>query len=240
MRRLVFFLLLAGLAAFCPLTLMAESTADNVRQGALLYDNWPKLTGASLEGNHPAYPETGKKSGASTWRCKECHGWDYIGRDGRYSKGSHFTGIAGIYDARSKSADEVKAAIAAIGTLHDFSDYLSEEQIEALVLFVNHGQMDIRNAITGEGAGKGSAERGAPLYAAHCGACHGDDGNAIDFKDNKDGLQGVGYLAKDNPQETLHKIRWGHPGSDMPSLLADHGLGDAEAIDLLTYCQSLE
>lgn len=30
---------------------------------------------------------------------------------------------------------------------------------------------------------------------------------------------GVGWLSNDNPQETLHKIRWGHPGTGMPSMV---------------------
>jgi thiosulfate dehydrogenase len=29
------------------------------------------------QGTHPSYPKAGKKTGAGTWRCKECHGWDY-------------------------------------------------------------------------------------------------------------------------------------------------------------------
>ena len=27
-------------------------------------------------------------SGSDTWRCKECHGWDYMGVDGAYAGGS--------------------------------------------------------------------------------------------------------------------------------------------------------
>jgi len=28
------------------------------------------------------------RSGKDTWRCKECHGWDYMGVDGAYGSGS--------------------------------------------------------------------------------------------------------------------------------------------------------
>ncbi len=52
-------------------------------RGGQLYDNWMAVTEADKPiGTHPAYPKAGKKKGASTWRCKECHGWDYMGKDG--------------------------------------------------------------------------------------------------------------------------------------------------------------
>ena len=44
-------------------------------------------------GDHPMWArrpdaEANSRSGADTWRCKECHGWDYKGKDGAYAKGS--------------------------------------------------------------------------------------------------------------------------------------------------------
>ena len=42
----------------------------------------------------------------------------------------------------------------------------------------------------------------------------------------------------DNPQESLHKIRFGHPGSAMPSMLKE-GLTDTEQGDILAHGQSL-
>ncbi|GAB4564612.1 MAG: hypothetical protein Tsb0017_24680 [Geothermobacteraceae bacterium] len=47
-------------------------------------------------------------------------------------------------------------------------------------------------------------------------------------------------LARKNPQETLHKIRFGHPGSDMPSMVVDAGLGEKQISDLLAYTQTLK
>ena len=80
---------------------------------------------------------------------------------------------------------------------------------------------------------------GKVLFKNNCASCHGNDGNEIDFKYKKDGFQGVGWLANDNPQESIHKIRWGHPGSDMPSLIIDAKLTDQDAVDILTYSQAL-
>jgi thiosulfate dehydrogenase len=64
--------------------------------------------------------------------------------------------------------------------------------------------------------------------------CHGADGKTIDFGDG----EGVGDLARDNPWETLHKIRFGHPGSSMPSAV-DNGLSVDDQVDILTYSQTL-
>lgn len=213
-------------------------SADRVH-GALLYDKWYAVKGTGVSGNHPLYPPEGKKSGETTWRCKECHGWDYIGRDGRYQKGSHFTGIPGIYDAASGTPDELYRILTDAARDHDFSQYLNEVDIWALVKFIRTGLIDISLVLNSDGSVNGDPAQGRFMYKDICSSCHGEDGGNIDFKDDK-GLQGVGWLAKDNPQETLHKIRWGHPGSDMPSAVEDKGLSDSETVDLLSYCQALE
>src|SRR3989338_3803714 len=70
--------------------------------GGKLYDNWMKTAGvATPEGNSPLWAgqTTNTRTGKDTWRCKECHGWDYKGKDGAYSKGSHLTGFPGVYGA---------------------------------------------------------------------------------------------------------------------------------------------
>ena len=59
------------------------------------------------------------------------------------------------------------------------------------------------------------------------------DGKDIDL----DG-KGVGNVARDNPWETLHKTRFGHPGSSMPSAI-ENGLSTDDQVDILTYCQTL-
>ena len=54
------------------------------------------IEGDEPKGTHPAYPKAGKQKDSTTWRCKECHGWDYKGLDGAYAKGSHFSGTKGV------------------------------------------------------------------------------------------------------------------------------------------------
>ncbi len=212
----------------------------DIKLGGLLYDNWYKIKKVKVSGNHPAYPAIGKKKGTSTWRCKECHGWDYIGKDGRYKKGSHYTGIKGVYDARKKGPEELYGALTNAKMKHDFSNYLSDSDTWALVRLIREGLIDIGTVLNPDGSAKGNFTKGKPLFQSACAECHGANGNKVDFNEKKKGIQGVGWLAKDNPQETLHKIRWGHPGSDMPSAIVDEKLSDADTIDILSYSQTLE
>ncbi len=211
----------------------------DLKNGALLYDNWPKMEKADIKDTHPLYPPTSKKSGKSTWRCKECHGWDYIGNKGRYSKGSHFTGITGVFHVQEKPPEVLYSYMTLKKTEHDFSEYLSKSQILDLVKFLREGQVAIEPVIDSQGKGKGNSTHGRVLYEAHCSDCHGLDGNEIDFKSNKEGVQGIGWLTNDNPQESIHKIRWGHPESDMPSMTVDKNLSEQDSINILTYSQLL-
>ncbi len=212
--------------------------ADNtsLKRGGQLYDNWAKLTGVKTQGNHALYPATAKKSGDSTHRCKECHGWDYIGDKGRYAKGSHYTGIPGVWPAHTQSAEVLTGALTSAIAGHDFSAQLNAADIAALVRFLREGLIDYGAAV---GSGGGDAAKGKPLYEGQCSSCHGADGNEMDFKPKKEGDQGVGWLARDNPQESLHKIRWGHPGRDMPSTVVDGGLTAQQTVDLLKYTTTL-
>ena len=219
-------------------THIAGESAE-IQRGALLYDNWMKLKSTRPKATHPLYPSTAKKKGPGTWRCKECHGWDYIGARGRYREGSHYTGIKGVYDSRSRSRQELTDLLRNTDKGHDFSAYLSAADLRGLVAFIQNGLYDIGRVLDDQGHVKGSTTAGKVLYARQCAACHGSNGDTMDFKAKKAGVQGVGWLANDNPQESIHKIRWGHPGSEMPSMIADAGLNEQETVDILAYSRTL-
>lgn len=209
------------------------ATADPVR-GGLLYDKWWAVNGQpEPSGNHALYPATGSQTGSTTWRCKECHGWDYKGKDGAYATGSsHFTGINGIFDARNKTVGEIYNAIARKNMP------LSDQDILDLTKFIKESLIDMDKYIIFSGAqsktATGNVSNGNTLYTgglAGCSGCHGADGLAL-------GGETVGELASDVPWELLHKIRFGHPGSAMPSMI-ENGLTLEEMVDILTYGQTL-
>lgn len=238
----LFPLLLAGLLAGSTGALGADAGSAQkaeLKLGGLLYDNWPKIKGFSSPTSHPLYPADSKKEGTSTWRCKECHGWDYVGREGRYRSGSHYTGIAGVWQARGKSTDELLGSLTDTAASHDFGGQLNAAELRALVRFLREGLLDPTQTFGSDGTPLGSAARGEPLYRVQCSRCHGNDGKGLDFEGKKEGAQGVGWLARKNPQETLHKIRWGHPGSKMPSAATEGGLSAGDSVDLLSYAATL-
>ncbi len=212
--------------------------SKDLKAAGLLYDDWPKLKGVRPGGTHPLYPAGGKMKGPDSWRCSECHGWDYLGKDGRYSGGPHYTGIKGVYGARRETSLALYRALTSSERGHDFSPYLTSYELWALAGFIRDGLIDINLALAPDARPRGDAESGRALYDRACATCHGKDGRKIDMKDDR-GVQGVGYHAKRNPQKTLHKIRWGHPGTDMPSALVDGRLSDQDTIDILAYCMKL-
>src|SRR4030066_2383 len=71
----------------------------SLNQGGKLYDTWWEVLGLEApEGDQPLWASqtTNTRSGVDTWRCKECHGWDYSGAESAYGSGSHLTGFPGV------------------------------------------------------------------------------------------------------------------------------------------------
>lgn len=216
-------------------------TSSPVTEGGVLYDKWWKAMGADAPEEDQALwatQDTNERSGDSTWRCKECHGWDYKGADGAYGSGSHFTGFPGVFDAASMSADELAGWLdGSANSDHDFSAFLGEDQIGMLVAFLQEGMVDMSKFINDDKTVDGDPEHGKTLYNAGCSRCHGEDGKTINFKDEAAPVY-VGTLANDNPWETLHKASFGQPGEHMPaSVNFDWSVQDLA--DLLSYAQSL-
>lgn len=194
--------------------------ADPIR-GGLLYDKWWKVNFATEPtGDHPLYPAVGQKSGSSTFRCKECHGWDYKGVDGIYGLGSHFTGIGGIFGtARSPQQlfDLLKSSDTASDG-HDMAAYgMTDRDLWDVVKLSLEGIVDTDDYVDVGGAFIGDLAEGEFVYGEpHCTTCHGYDGLTINFGTTVDPVW-MGTVAIDNPWEFLHKTRFGHPGSAMPS-----------------------
>ena len=206
-----------------------------IDRGGVLYDSWYGALGKEApKETHPAYPKTGKQKGAATWRCKECHGWDYKGASGVYSKGGHYTGIQGIRNMTYASESVIVAILK--NKTHGFDQLIPGKDMEALAHFVAHGQIDMDVYIDrATKKAKGNPARGERIFQTTCARCHGSDGKLINFK-TPPKIEYIGTVANKNPWETLHKIRMGQPGVPMISMLAfdvrDH-------IDILAYAQTL-
>src|SRR3990170_3848750 len=221
-------------------TLPPEPAGDPVR-GGLLYDQWwDAIGGEAPEGDQALWSTqtTNTRSGAETWRCKECHGWDYQGADGAYGSGSHFTGFPGVFGVRDLPTAELVAILkGSTNPDHDFSDVMDDQDLTDLALFITQALTDDADFVNADGSSKGEAAAGQDRYEEVCTYCHGPDGNAINF-DSLEEPEFLGHVAGDNPWEFIHKVRFGQPGWPMPSSIAN-AWTDQEVANVLAYGQTL-
>ncbi|MBC8339088.1 MAG: hypothetical protein ISR51_01525 [Rhodospirillales bacterium] len=212
-------------------TLPQEDTLSSIVQGGRLYDNWYLATRKMKPRKpHPEYPATGKMAGDGiTWRCKECHGWDYRGRDGAYAKGPHYTGIKGI--RRAAGLDPERIIDILDDRQHGYDTILGDQELRDLANFVSKGQVDMDRYIDRKtNLVKGNADRNIAFYTTICATCHGLDGREIST------MPPLGRTAVNNPWNALHVMLNGHPAEEMPALRA---LEMDVLVDILAYIQTL-
>jgi thiosulfate dehydrogenase len=225
-------------------TVETQQPGSNVDyiSGGLLYDDWMKqLEVEPPEEDQPLWKTqtTNARSGKDTWRCKECHGWDYKGLEGAYGSGSHLTGFKGVLDSVSMTEDELLAWMdGSENSEHDFSAYFQEAELTLIVNFLKYGLFDTAAYINADKTiSGGDSSNGKVLYNGLCAACHGEDGRMLNFGD-EDEPEFVGTIAFDNPWEFWHKVSFGHPDSQMVSVLKI-GWSIQDIADVLTYSQTL-
>lgn len=229
-RMIVF---IGSVAVWCMVMVLpglATETESAIARGGRLYDKYfteNKTTKPSED--HAAYPHKGGKYGKDvSWRCKECHGWDYRGRDGAYAKGGHATGIVGVRGAAGKAPETIAALLR--DKTHGYSEaQLSAKDVSDLALFISKGQIDTTRYIDASGKLQANAGKGEVYFNTLCAGCHGVDGKKVA------NAPSLGSVA-DNPYEMLHKILNGQPAEAMPALRAlDHQI----AADIALHLQSL-
>lgn len=207
-----------------------------ISRGGQLYDEWwAVLEQEEPKETHPAYPAAGKQKGATTWRCKECHGWDYKGVDGAYAKGSHFTGIKGVRGVEGVEPARIIEIV--MNKTHHYTEaMIPRSAMEKLALFLSLGQVDMDRYIDrATKKARGDTLRGAQFFQTICANCHGFDGKLMNFGDEKE-PEFVGTVATENPWEALNKIRHGQPGFPMVAL----GVLEVQTqVDILSYAQTL-
>jgi len=219
-------------------TLPAKDLLGSIAKGGRLYDNWQRETDSLPPVmRHPAYPKDAALAASpeTNWRCKECHGWDYKGRDGVYATGVHRTGINGIRALAGADPQVVIDLLMDANHLYHGTSWvkasLELQDLMDLANFVTLGQIDMDIFIDRQSrAAKGRTDRHKAAFDLLCVTCHGPTGKAL--ATGRD----IGDVARDNPWETLHKIRNGHPGEAMPALLV---LDAKMFVDLLAEAQSL-
>ena len=210
---------------------VAEEESSMAR-GGQLYDKWFAVIDAEKPANtHPAWPASNtKKSGNATHRCKSCHGWDLMGKDGAYASGSYKTGIKGL--RQFQGTDNSKVIAVMKDSTHGYSGKMSDQDFADLARFVTRGQIDMDKMIDRNTklVKNGNADKGAAYYNTVCAGCHDKSG-----KEPKD-MPPLGELSHKNPWEVVHKIQNGQPDEEMPAMRA---FDLQVTMDILAHLQTL-
>jgi hypothetical protein len=222
----------------------ATPSQEDIIRGAQLYDKWYAVLGVDPPaGNMPIWSRqtTNTRSGADTWRCNECHGWDYKGAQGEYQSSSHFTGFPDLLSLVGGLTveDIVNHLKGNLDPAHNFSAYLDDTALTQLADFLKYGIIDDSNYIDPISLRVINPDftHGQDLYSSTCLDCHGADGKKIVFR-----IEGIeeylGSIANRDPYRFLHRTRFGVAGTDMP---IGTGLGwqPEDGRDVLAYAQTL-
>lgn len=235
--------------------------ADAVR-GGLLYDKWWEVTGAPeptgthalylTDPNDPGSEPRGIQTGATTFRCKECHGWDYKGRDGAYGGGSHFTDIVGVWGTTLSSKrlfGLLRADPALVPGGHGFAGLgMSDRDLWDVVKMTLEGTIETDDYIDSNGDFIGDEINellGSIDYFGICSACHDDQSSGVQGTwlnfGTTENPEYIGTVANNKAWEFMHKVRFGHPGSSMSSTeLLSWDTGQARNIGMYSSTLPIE
>lgn len=213
----------------------ADEIQSSIARGGKLYDSWFKVTGADKPTKtHPAWPASNtQKKGDVTQRCKSCHGWDGLGKDGAYASGSYKTGIKGVNGMWG--ADPAKIVAVMKDQTHGFAGKMEDNDFRDIARFVSQGMVDMDRYIdrATKAPKAGNKETGAGYYNTLCAGCHREDG-----KWPKDLEEPLGAAMAGNPWEVMHKIMNGQPGEPMVALRALPGR-EQIVIDIMAHLTTL-
>lgn len=210
--------LVASAAAKEPAGPLSEKAS--IARGGRLYEYWAHEAGERDEiVPNPAFKTKDVRvDPKDTWRCVECHGWDYKGNNG----------YDGIRDSQGRNPAEIVALLKKAP--HSFEGLINEGYLLDLANFVSRGQVDMASLTAQARNLKGDTKAFEDIFATTCANCHGLDGG------RQRGVPQLGDTARHHPSKVLHVILNGHAGGNMPALRA---FGPSMAIGMLAYVQTL-
>lgn len=245
--QITFFSLLAACAVLAAgrfLSVGDLQVQGDAIAGGRIYDNWMlALDAPPPEGDQPlwARQRSNQRSGVVTWRCVECHGWDYQGADGAYGAYSnHYTGFTGLDGMIGSSQEEVLDWLDGTNnTDHNFLIYTNPTALNDLAAFLRTQQINtdlLIDPATGESLG--DRRDGALIYQESCAACHGTNGASINFGSTLSPLY-LGDIAAADPWRAVHGIRFGSPGNERMPSSEEENWSLSMVADVLAHMQTM-
>jgi cytochrome c553 len=198
--------------------------------GGKLYDDlWIVLDRQRPERRNPAAPADARFSDASTWRCVTCHGWSYSGAE---VGGAIFPGLRDL-----AGADATLIADRISSPDHPFpGNEIPELGLQVLSIFIREGLYDRAVFVDPNGLAIGDPELGRDIFEGACINCHQLDGRRY-LQGEPGDRSSLGWVARNRPEQALHKILNGVPAAEMLSL---RFLSNDAIADLLAYLQTLD
>lgn len=209
-----------------------QELVASVAAGGRMYDNWMReLALKKPKTVHPLYPADGKYVDTpwQTWRCVSCHGWDYLGDKGAFTKGENYTGIKGVSGMIGSTAEQVADVLKE--AKHGFGEIFDERELKDISNFVVKGLVPM-DRVVDRSTGRAITEpvSASAYFSTICVNCHGSDGRMMAT------IPPLGDAARADPWQALHKMLNGHPGDDMPALRA---FDVRTTLSTLAFVQSL-
>lgn len=175
--------------------------------------------------------------------CAACHG----------SEGNGGVGVPLALPAFQKTVDDdfltKTIRFGRPGRVMPAFDYLQDEQIKAIVAYVR-GFVPNKPPVYSQETVKGNHQHGKKLFAKHCAACHGSQGEGghgtgVTFSRPRDlpiiasALNNSGFLASASDQLIKATLMTGRDGTPMQSSLKQ-GLSEQDINDVVAYVRSFE
>jgi cytochrome c553 len=227
----------------------AGALQGDMYKGGLVWDNWTK-TDAGGSGLPSGYDSTK----TDFIRCKSCHGWDAMGKEGGYvrrtSSATRPAPIATISNLESKLSSVTDDMVWHTNG-HDWTvfndqmpkfdqaDGLTAQQVADVVAYLKTGPkvqnvatLDITPTPVAYTFTNPDTTAGATAYVTACQSCHGTDGKAMAATV----ILGEYFSQDGKYSEAFHKIVYGVPNTSMLRT-AMGSLTQEQARDILAYIQ---
>jgi thiosulfate dehydrogenase len=207
-----------------------------VSLGGKLYDDyWAGSASSAPARRNPSFPDDLKVSNTDSWRCGSCHGWDYDGAEKAPDSKQQSKQFASLRHLQGTDPFRVTELFTRSHPDHP-AQSARGLPLDLLILFLTVGQYRMETLALNKTVAPEYLSRGQDIFEGVCMSCHDPDGKS-GLRPGPGLQQSLGWLARNKPKQTLHKILNGVPGE---SMLALRFIDEAVVSDLLAYLRTLD
>lgn len=251
---------MVNVLTFAQSNLPATQNLGDAIKGGKLYDDWFTVKGIIPDAQNP-YPVNtlwtelalpAMASNKDTWRCSNCHGWDYAGKLNDAGKlvvvslllaaqpagNLLYRSEEHLFTVISKGFMRKNSLSGALIQVHNFGNNtppLGDQEIYDLVAFVKEAVVDVQgffssdpNSLLIHGGNRDNGKKLFQASGANCVSCHGVDGKSGTINVN------IYDLSILDLKRAYHRIRVGIPGKEMPTTL-EKNISPTDNRDIVSF-----